>query len=151
MAPRRDYKMTVITASALTACAVPAQPPELAVAAAFLDALTAGDYPRMATALSRTARLQALVPRGLREWTGADEICAAFAGWFGGAEELQLLEVDAGAVGSLLHLHWRVRMRAERLGPGWFIVEQHAYADTDSTRAISGLRLLCSGYCSEMS
>jgi hypothetical protein len=121
------------------------------VAGSFLDALAAGDYPRMASALAPTARLQALVPRGVRECSGADEICAAFASWFGDADELQMLDIDAGAVGARLHMHWRIRMSAARLGPGWFVVEQHAYAETDSSRAISDLRLLCSGYCPELS
>jgi hypothetical protein len=138
------------TTSAPTACAVPAHAPELAVAGSFLDALAAGDYPRMASALAPAARLQALVPRGVREWSGADEVCAAFASWFGDADELQMLDIDAGAVGARLHMHWRIRMSAARLGPGWFVVEQHAYAETDSSRAISELRLLCSGYCPEL-
>ena len=144
---------TVTTTSAPTACAVPppTHAPELAVAGSFLDALAAGDYPRMANALAPAARLQALVPRGLREWSGADEICAAFGSWFGDANELQMLDIDAGAVGPRLHLHWRIRMSAARLGAGWFVVEQHAYAETDSSRAISELRLLCSGYCPELS
>jgi hypothetical protein len=145
----RTISVTMTTAP--TACAVPTHAPELAVAGSFLDALAAGDYPRMASALAPSARLHALVPSGLREWSGAVEICAAFANWFGDADQLQLLDIDAGAVGPRLHLHWRVRMRAARLGPGWFVVEQHAYAETDSARAISELRLLCSGYCPELS
>ena len=142
---------TMTTTSAPTACAVPTRAPELALAGSFLDALAAGDYPRMASALAPAARLQALVPRGVRECSGADEICAAFASWFGDADELQMLDIDAGAVGARLHMHWRIRMTAARLGPGWFVVEQHAYAETDSSRAISDLRLLCSGYCPELS
>ena len=48
-----------------------------------------------------------------------------------------------------MHLRWRVRLRAERLGPGWFVVEQQAYADADDR--ITSLSLLCSGYRPETS
>jgi hypothetical protein len=45
-----------------------------------------------------------------------------------------------------LHLSWRLRLRAERLGTGWFTVEQQAYADTGDDGRISQLDLLCTGY-----
>jgi hypothetical protein len=45
-----------------------------------------------------------------------------------------------------LHLHWRLRLRAERLGAGWFTVEQQVYADTDGSGRIVRLDLLCTGY-----
>ena len=38
------------------------------------------------------------------------------------------------------------RLRAERLGAGWFTVEQQAYADTDEGGRIAQLDLLCTGY-----
>ena len=49
-------------------------------------------------------------------------------------------------MGGLLHLHWRLRLRAERLGAGWFTVEQQVYADTDESGRIARLDLLCTGY-----
>jgi hypothetical protein len=55
-----------------------------------------------------------------------------------------------GAVGDRLHLRWRLRLRAERLGTGWFIVEQQAYADTGDDGRISRLDLLCTGYRPEV-
>ncbi len=36
--------------------------------------------------------------------------------------------------------------RAERLGTGWFTVEQQAYADTADGGRIARLDLLCTGY-----
>jgi hypothetical protein len=45
-----------------------------------------------------------------------------------------------------LHLRWRLRLQAERLGPGWCTVEQQAYADTDGDGRIARLDLLCTGY-----
>jgi fermentation-respiration switch protein FrsA (DUF1100 family) len=82
----------------------------------------------------------------LREWTGAEVIADRFAGWFGDTQDFDLVEATVGEVGGRLHLHWRLRLRAERLGAGWFTVEQQAYADTDESGRIAGLDLLCTGY-----
>jgi hypothetical protein len=46
-------------------------------------------------------------------------------------------------------LHWRLRLRAVRLGAGWFTVEQQVYADTGESGRIVRLDLLCTGYRSE--
>jgi hypothetical protein len=40
-------------------------------------------------------------------------------------------------------------VRADRLGDGWFRVEQQAYADTDEHDHIQHLWLACSGYLAE--
>ena len=69
-----------------------------------------------------------------------------FAGWFGDTEDFDPVEATVGEVGGRLHLHWRLRLRAERLGAGWFTVEQQAYADTGDGGRITRLDLLCTGY-----
>jgi hypothetical protein len=136
-------------------CPVPvqtdAQVPRFAVAGDLLECFAARDFTRMVKTLSEDATFQALVPRGLREWAGRDSIAAAFGMWFGDAEEFELLAAEIGEIGTRLHLQWRVRLKAERLGPGWFVVEQHLYADTDLDGLISRLSLLCSGYCPDVS
>ena len=71
---------------------------------------------------------------------------ARFARWFGETEEFELVDAAASEVGGRLHLYWRLRLRAERLGTGWFIVEQHSYADTGEDGRIAQLDLLCTGY-----
>ena len=87
-----------------------------------------------------------MLPSGLREWAGADAIADRFARWFGDTQDFDLVEATVGEVGGRLHLHWRVRLQAERLGAGWFIVEQQVYADTDGGGRIARLDLLCTGY-----
>ena len=52
-------------------------------------------------------------------------------------------------IGTRLSLRWRLRLQAERLGPGWFVVEQQAYADIGDDGRIERLSLLCSGYLAE--
>ena len=120
--------------------------PQFALAGSFLEGLAAQDFGRIGKVLTDDVKLRALLPGGLRQWTGAETIAAAFATWFGDTEDFELLEATAGEVGGRLHLHWRLRLQAERLGPGWFTVEQQAYADTDESGRIARLDLLCTGY-----
>jgi len=120
--------------------------PRSGCARAFLDSLASQDFGQLSGTLAADARLRALLPSGLRERTGAEVIAGQFAGWFGDTEDFELLEAAVGEVGGRLHLHWRLRLRAERLGPGWFTVEQQAYADTGEDGRIARLDLLCTGY-----
>jgi hypothetical protein len=120
--------------------------PQFALAGSFLEGLAAQDFAQLGGALAAGARLRALLPRGLREWTGAEVIAGQFACWFGDTDDFELVEATVGEVGGRLHLHWRLRLRAERLGAGWFTVEQQVYADTDDGGRIARLDLLCTGY-----
>jgi hypothetical protein len=125
-----------------TAAAVP----QFALAGSFLEGLAAQDFTRLGDALAPGARLRALLPPGLGEWTGTEVIAGQFACWFGDTEDFELIEATVGEVGGRLHLRWRLRLRAERIGRGWFTVEQQAYADTDGAGRIARLDLLCTGY-----
>jgi hypothetical protein len=129
----------------------PAEPsiPRFSVAGTFLEGLAAQDFDHLASALCVDVHLRALLPRGLIEWDGAREVKAAFTKWFGDVAHFEFVDAVVGEVGPRLHLRWRVRVQAERLGDGWFVVEQQAYADTDDTDRIQHLSLLCSGYCPE--
>jgi hypothetical protein len=123
--------------------------PQFALAGSLLEGLAAQDFAQLGGALAADARLRALLPRGLREWTGAQVIAGRFEGWFGDTQDFDLVEATVGEVGGRLHLHWRLRLRAERLGTGWFTVEQQAYADTDDSGRIAQIDLLCTGYRAE--
>ena len=120
--------------------------PQFARAGSLLEGLAAQDFAQLGGALAADARLRALLPPGLREWTGAQVIADRFKGWFGDTQDFDLVEATVGEVGGRLHLHWRLRLRAERLGTGWFTVEQQAYADTDDGGRIAQIDLLCTGY-----
>jgi hypothetical protein len=123
--------------------------PQFARAGSFLESLAAQDFAQLGGALAAGARLRALLPSGLREWTGAQVIADRFEGWFGDTEDFDLVEAAVGEVGGRLYLHWRLRLRAERLGTGWFTVEQQAYAETGNHGRIARLDLLCTGYLPE--
>ena len=123
--------------------------PRYSVAGVFLEGLAAQDFDRLASALSDDVHLRALVPPGLKEFDGAEQVKAVFTVWFGEVDDFELVDAGVGEVGRRLTLRWRVRLRAERVGKGWFLVEQQAYADTDDDERINHLSLLCSGYCPE--
>ena len=120
--------------------------PHFARAGSLLAGLAAQDFGQFGGALAADARLRDLLPHGLREWTGAQEIADRFEGWFGDTLDFDLVEATVGEVGGRLHLHWRLRLRAERLGTGWFTVEQQAYAEAAADGRIVRLDLLCTGY-----
>lgn len=126
--------------------AVATAPLPFAAAGSFLVGLAAQDFTRLGGTLTVDAHLRALLPASMREWTGAGKIAGRFAGWFGDTEDFELVEATVGEVGGRLHLQWRVRLRAERLGTGWFTVEQQAYADTGEGGRIARMDLLCTGY-----
>jgi hypothetical protein len=121
-------------------------PPRFAAANALLDGLAAQDFSKLGGALAADARLRALLPHGQFEWTGSEVIASQFAHWFGDTTSFELVEGTADEVGGRLHLRWRLRVRADRLGPGSFVVEQQAYADADEAGGIGQLDLLCTGY-----
>jgi hypothetical protein len=134
--------MTTTAPNHIAATAVP----QFALAGAFLEGLAAQDFVQLGGALAAEACLRALVPAGLRERAGAEAVAGQFARWFGDTEDFELVEATVGEVGGRLHLHWRLRLQAERLGTGWFTVEQQVYADTDGSGRIARLDLLCTGY-----
>ncbi len=120
--------------------------PRSECAGAFLDSLAAQDFAQLGGTLAADARLRALLPSGPRQWVGAGEIADRFARWFGDTESFDTVKATVGDVGGRLHLCWRLRLRAERLGAGWFTVEQQAYADADEDGRLATLDLLCTGY-----
>ena len=120
-----------------------------AVAQIFLDGLATQDFASLAAAFSDDVHLRALLPGGFREWDGVTELEARFARWFGDTLAYELVDTDIGVIGPRLSLRWRARLQAERLGPGWHLVEQEAYAEIDGHGRIERLSLVCSGYLAE--
>ncbi len=73
--------------------------PQLTLAGSFLEGLAVQDFARLGDVLAADARLRALLPSGLREWTGAQVIAGRFVGRFGDTEDLDLVEAIVGEVG----------------------------------------------------
>ena len=119
-----------------------------ASARALVDAVCDRRTDAIAAALAPDARMRALLPGGPREWSGAQAIADRFAHWFGDAE-LEVVERDVREFGGRVRMRWMVRVRAERLGDGWRLVEQVSYVDADASGRIAGVDLLCTGYLPE--
>src|SRR4051812_19299902 len=90
--------------------------PLFSVAGTFLEGLAAQEFSRVAATLADDAHLSALVPSGLKEWQGAEQIGARFRGWFGDVDRFELVDAVMGEVGPRLYLRWRVRVQAARFG-----------------------------------
>ena len=112
----------------------------------FLDCLAQQDFERLASTFSDDVHLRALLPAELREWEGPDRVTKSFVRWFGNTQEYELVDAGVDVIPPCVHMWWRARLRAERLGDGWFVVEQQAYADIDDAHRIQRLSLVCSGY-----
>ena len=120
------------------------------VAGTFLASLASQDFARLGLVFAPDVHLRALLPGGLQETTGSAAVAGRFARWFGDTEHFDVLECFDGELGGRIHLRWRLRLRAERLGRGPFVVEQVAYVDLDGEGRIGLIDLLCTGYLHEV-
>ena len=114
--------------------------------AAFLEALVARNFTRVAETLAQDVTMRAMLPRGPIEEHGRDAVATAFAGWFGGSEGFELVDATVGDVGGRLSMSWRLRVSPAPFGKGegWHLIEQHVYAA--ATERIDSIDLLCSGF-----
>jgi hypothetical protein len=119
------------------------------VARRFLDCIAVQDFEGLAASFSDEVRLRALLPGDIKEWEGPERVTATFVRWFGNTNDFELVDAAVDDLGSRVHMFWQARVRADRLGDGWFRVEQHAYAEIDDHDRIQHLWLACSGYLAE--
>ena len=123
----------------------PTTTPSWSVGGLLLEALAARDFDRMTDCFTPAATMRALTPRGLRECDGAAQIVASFRGWFGGAEEFEVLDGTIGEVGGRMHVAWCLRMHPTPSGDDtWHVIEQQAYLHAGER--IEAIDLLCSGF-----
>lgn len=141
--------MTIPDARPLVSGAATA--PRSSAATQLLDVLTRREFARLPDVLDDRVRFRALLPGGPQEWVGAQAVAEQFTRWFGGRESVEVVAADTGDVADRVQLRWRLRVRSAELGPGWFVVEQRAYADTTASGSIAALDLLCSGFRAEAS
>jgi hypothetical protein len=122
-------------------------PPRWSVGGLFIDALGRRDFDAMADCLDPDVRFRGLIPPGPFEVTGAEQVEVRFRRWFGGLDQLEIVDATLGDIGPKLYLRWRVAMTptgdGEPPGPAR-LVEQHVFATID--QRIVALDLLCSGF-----
>ena len=114
--------------------------------ATLVAALAERDFDRLADALAPGVRMRALIPPGLVEASGGEAAAAKFASWFGETEGLELVRSASDEVSDRLHVSYRLRV--QKPGDPWKVVEQHLFCALDNGR-ITALDLLCSGFRQE--
>ena len=110
---------------------------------ALIAALADRDFTQLAGTLSPDARMRALIPPGPVEVSGAEEVAARFASWFGSAEEFDLVGSGSDEVGDRLHVFYR--FRARRPGELPTTIEQHLFCTHHNGRVLA-FDLVCSGF-----
>ena len=123
--------------------------PDLSAGDRWLAALAQRDFDAMARCLAPDIRFRALVPPGPFEAKGRTAVIAHLRRWFGGDDDFELLDGSVGAIGTRLHLRWRVRMTSTGSVHASRTAEQHAFATVADS--IETLDLLCSGFFSAQS
>lgn len=112
-------------------------------ASVLVGALARGDFWRLVGTLAPDVRMRALLPSGPVELSGAEAAAARFAAWFGGADDLELVNAGSDEVGDRLHVFYRLRL--DRGGDPRRVVEQHLFCALDDGRIVA-LDLVCSGF-----
>jgi len=113
-----------------------------AVGAKLVEAVAARDEAALAACFAPAVELRALVPRGLRERSGASEAAALFAAWYADATELRVVESQVEELSDRLHIAYRLDI-VEDGQP--YVVEQQLYC-TLADGVIERLDLVCSGF-----
>jgi hypothetical protein len=126
-----------------------ALPAPFEAAGALLDAVCARDFDGIAEALQPDATMSALLPRGFREWTGAESIASAFATWFGDLDRFAVADAAVGKVGPLVQMSWRLRVGGGRFEAASKVIEQQVFAGVGADGRIHHVSLLCSGFWDE--
>jgi hypothetical protein len=126
---------------------VPANEPAPAAAApavgeALVEAIAARDEAAIAACFAHDAQFRALVPRGLRERSGATDTAELINGWLENVTELRLVESRAEEVADRLHVSFRLHV-VEEGKP--YVVEQQWYCKL-ADGVIERADLVCSGF-----
>jgi hypothetical protein len=121
---------------------VPTREAAPTVGAKLVEAIAARDEAALAACFDPAVELRALVPRGLRERSGASEATALFAGWYADVTELRLVESQVEELSDRLHIAYRLDV-VEDGQP--YVVEQQLYCKV-ADGVIKRLDLVCSGF-----
>jgi len=116
---------------------------ETSVPGAFLTAISARDFGRLAECLAPSAEARLLLPRGPEVQSGRDAIVRRIQGWFAAGSDFSVLATSHEPIGLRHRLTWRLRMSRNLAAPE--IVEQVAFVDVGPD-GISDIDLLCSGF-----
>jgi hypothetical protein len=112
------------------------------VAAAVAANVAGRDREQLATMLTTTARLRALLPGGPVEAHGRDDVAACFHGFFADFDTVRLTESAGEAVADRLLIHYRLLVT--RGSTRWVCTQTAICKIVDGCLAV--IDLLCSGF-----
>jgi hypothetical protein len=115
---------------------------ERSVGSRIIDAVAARDESAIAACLAPNVEFRALLPPGLRERSGAEDVAALVTSWFADSAELDLVESRVEQLGDRVHLAYRFEGTRNSVP---YILEQHLFC-TVSNGLIKHGDLLCSGF-----
>jgi hypothetical protein len=117
--------------------------PALEVGRRFLEALSVMDFDRIGSLFADDAKLQALVPDGLREEQGPEGIVSRFSLWWSDLGDPGLVSLEPEPFHDLVRIRYTVTGVDPEDGP--VEVEQRAYLAVAEGR-ITAMNLVCSGF-----
>jgi ketosteroid isomerase-like protein len=109
----------------------------------FLEALSSRDYDALGACFAADGALRGIVPPGLREADGREEIVARFRLWTGDIEDYEVADSEAAPFADVLRLRWVVQGHDPEAGLN--VYEQTAYAEVRDDEIVQ-MRLACSGH-----
>ena len=109
----------------------------------FLGALEHRDYDALGACFAADGELRGVVPPGVREAVGREDVVARFRIWTEDITDYEIAESDAAPFADLLRLRWAVRGVDPELGLN--VYEQTAYAEVVDGEIVR-MRLACSGH-----
>ncbi|GAA0897462.1 nuclear transport factor 2 family protein [Pseudonocardia zijingensis] len=113
-----------------------------AVAAEVAALVAARDPEQLATVITETARLRALLPGGPIEVHGRADVAARFLGFFAGFDTVRLVSAAGEPVGDRLLIHYRLHVT--RGTTRWVCTQTAVCKTVDGLLAV--IDLLCSGF-----
>ncbi|MGH7763875.1 MAG: sulfurtransferase TusA family protein [Candidatus Dormibacteraceae bacterium] len=109
----------------------------------FVELLAARDFEHLTASLASDAHARFLLPHGLEEYAGRDNVVGRIKSWFGSASVFDLTSSGEETVGRRQRLSWRFSV--VRDGGSHEVIEQVAYLDL-GPHGIERIDLLCSGF-----
>jgi len=115
---------------------------ETAIGSSLAQAVAARDDVLLRSWLSDGVRLRALIPAGLVEATGPDDVLALFESWFGGMHTVSLLDSACDVIADRLLVSYRLALgKRDRR----WLCGQEAFCELSEGR-ITSIDLVCSGF-----
>ena len=109
----------------------------------FLELLAARDFEHLTATLASDAHARFLLPHGLEEYAGRDNVVGRIKSWFGSASVFDLTSSSEETVGLRQRLSWRFSVVRDS-GPRE-VIEQLVYLDL-GPHGVERIDLLCSGF-----